>query len=117
MSGGWRTMASTLAEAVADLQRRYFEALEVGAADHLGPDPRYKWRYYQGDMTVTRMREALARQDAYRDDQQQVTWASNTDNMPYQAGPGLSRLPDGAIVAMFQGLDALFFEHYKGPHT
>lgn len=87
---------------------RYFEALEDGTAQHLYPDPTYQWRFYQGDCTIERFRKLLRNLDAYWWGQR--SWGPLQNSAPiggWTAGPELSRLPDPAVMALYQEIDAL----------
>lgn len=86
---------------------QYFRALEDGAADGILPDPLYEWRHYQGAMTLERMRTALVGIDDYLWHDQQRDYVRGNTKLEYDAGPGLCRLTDSAMIAMFQDLDKI----------
>ena len=95
----------------------YFRALEDGTAAGIFPDPRYAWRYYcegqrGGPLTIDRMRAITAGADAYMDLDAQVGYVNKSSagiaaGGGYAMGPGLARLPDAALEAMFQEIDAM----------
>lgn len=85
--------------AVLDL---YFAALENGEAERIAPAPNYQWQYWP-QISLEWMRQRIKSLDEYW--WQQHTWGRLRE---YEAGPDLSRLPDGALIAMFQELDAIF---------
>lgn len=107
-------------EAVLAVLGRYFDALEEGRADAILPDPSYRWRFYLGEMTVERMRAGLEKLDAYVNHPSQHNWAQTNHGAPrgvtFERGPDLSRLPDLAVVAMFQELDGVFADAEAKTH-
>ena len=103
-----------LKQRVVALLCRYFESLEGGTAEMLYPAPDHVWRWYRGEMTVERMRGALEALDEYLNAMPQHNWAESHASRPFDAGPDLSRLPTGAMLAMFQELDAVFAAQAAG---
>ncbi|MBI4338135.1 MAG: hypothetical protein HY683_09955 [Chloroflexi bacterium] len=85
---------------VFDVLDRYFKALETDTVHFLMPDPGYHWKR---QITIEEMRTLLAELDEY--------WWNQRGYPPlrdYDAGPDLSRLPDHAVMALAQELDALW---------
>jgi hypothetical protein len=96
-------------EAVLTILRSYYDSLEDGTASTIVPKPMYKWRYWKDGLTVDRMRAGLEDIDEYLNEGPQRQWAENNATggpRKFDTGPDLSRLSDGALIAMFQDLDA-----------
>lgn len=88
---------------------RWFDALQDGSAALRFPDTGYVWRFYTGVMTVQRIRVAVADMDEYM--YKQIGWVHSSGGMPEATrGPDLGRMPDHALMAMFQELDGLLAE-------
>ena len=100
-----------LKEAVLAILGRYFDALESRQAAAIFPDPSYRWRFYEGQMSLDRMRAGILLLDRYVNESSQRNWAQTNHGGPrgitFDTGPELSRLPDAALIAMFQQLDAV----------
>lgn len=92
---------------------RYFAALQDGTAAHLYSTPGYVWRFYNGEMTVERLRQGLAGIDEYlwAEGQRYHVAREHRDTAgntaTYDAGPELSRLPDHALYALFEEMDGI----------
>lgn len=89
---------------------KYFDALESGKLGRLHPVPNYVWKYYKGEMTLKRIREAWEGIDSYLSAFQQINWVNThkkIDAPDYTAGSGLNRLPDPQLWAMMQEIDTL----------
>lgn len=93
--------------AVIDLLDRWFEAVQDGSVATRFPDTGYTWRFYKGEMTMERIRKAIHDLDEYM--QAQISWVKNTGRTMPDAtrGPDLGRMPDHALMAMFQEIDTL----------
>lgn len=101
-----RSIPGTLKVKVLAVLDRYADVLNDGSSVHLYPDPGYEWKAYK-DMTVEQMRAKLLDADTYISGQQ--GWVErNKAAGSIDAGPELIRLPDAALVAMFQELDAVY---------
>ena len=101
---------------------RYFDALEDGSAAHLFPNPAYRWNHYPESFALEDMRARLKDIDEYMANNSQRNWAerehgnhigtqANNPGNPievFTAPPDLSRLPDNAVLALFQELDILY---------
>ncbi len=103
-------------KAVHSVLRSYYEALEDGSAASIVPKPKYAWRFWQGGLTLERMRRGIQQLDDYLNERPQHDWAEN--NAPggavkFDAGPDISRLPDAALIALFQELDAALARFIK----
>ena len=103
-----------LSVAVFTILMAYFNALQNGKGGDLTPNPDYPWRFYKPPMTLERMRAWLVNANDYLSEAAQMGWANNQRPKGAEkatAGPGLDRLPDLAVVALFQELDAIYAEH------
>ncbi|MBI2846825.1 MAG: hypothetical protein HYX82_02980 [Chloroflexi bacterium] len=88
----------------------YFSAQENGTAASILPNPSHVWRFWRDGISLARMRQGIQEIDEYLNDPAQHGWAER--NYPggpvkFDSGPDLSRLPDNALVAMFQELDSV----------
>ena len=102
-------------KAVHEVLSAYYRAIVDGTAERIFPNPMHKWRYYKGGMTIGRMKEKVADLDEYWDDSAQVNWVNNNKHADARAvdkGPGLSRLPAEAMVALWQELDSILYRLY-----
>ena len=97
---------------VLAVYHRYWQLLEDGKAQYIYPNPEYQWRWFQvkGDVTIERLRTGLAGIDGYLAQPGQWNWAKNNRHEVYTKPPEMSRLPDAALLAMFQELDAIYAE-------
>ncbi len=101
-----------LKQKVQGLLRDYFELLQNGTAGLHMADPTYRWRHYdEHDRSLEALRLRLADIGAYLNANPQHDWVNRQAHTTFEAGPDLNRLPDGAMLAMFQQLDALYAEH------
>ena len=93
-----------------------FQALQDGSAEYIHSNPMYRWKWFQGAMTVARMRVAIEGIDGYLDESAQVSYVNNNhkDKGQFTKGPGLGRMSDEVMVAMCQRLDAKLAELYPG---
>lgn len=107
-SPAFHTPSEDETKAVFAVLSRYFKMLESGTAGRVRPRAHYTWRFYEGEMTLKRMREGVKRLDDYLGALPQFNWVqhNNAHGMRFTAGPELGRLPDGALIAMIQDLDA-----------
>lgn len=116
---GWppgKPVDPSLKTQVLTILRRYWDALEAGRAAYLMPSIDFTWRHYQEEgWGVEAMRERLIDMDEYLNGASNVGWANThspgKDNN-LNAGPGMNRLPDQAVIAMFQELDAIYAEYH-----
>ena len=96
-----------LREQVMSVLVRYFDYLEAGQVDLILPDPTYIFRHY-GDMDTTHMRQVLQGIEEYCCMQVQMGYANGLRRETFDAGPDYTRLPEPAMTALFQELDAIF---------
>lgn len=99
-------------DAETAILKRYFYALQHGRADKIQPMPFYRWQFYaEGRTELIHFRVNLEKLDNYLNSESQRNWAQtnngNARDVTYEAGPDLSRLPDNAVIALYQELDAL----------
>lgn len=97
-----------LREQVMSVLVRYFDYLEAGQVDLILPDPTYAFRRYKGDMDTARMQKVLQGIEEYCCMQAQMGYANGLRKENFDAGPDYTRLPEPAMLALFQELDAIF---------
>ena len=108
--------ASTEVDQVIKILTCYHDLLESGLAGSIHGDPFYQWKYWKGGVDMGIMRLRLKDADTYLNLPSQHGWADGQqgDGVPFDAGPRLSSLPDGAVMAMFQEIDKVFYEGKDG---
>lgn len=109
---------SEFKEKVLALLRRYWADLEDGSAKYHLPDPTYQWRHYsEAKQTLDHARAALTECDVFWEHNGNLAWANANRGKPrgqvFDAGPGLSRLPDAALMALWQELDGLYADEVE----
>ena len=103
---------------ILNILTKYFKLIESNDVEYILPNNNYKWLYYdESKRTLIYITELLKQIDDYWEYTGNLDWAQREhgtiNNLTFLKGPGLSRLPDDAKLALWQELDTIYSEYYN----